>query len=146
MNDPLKMVYCSIKKGKNKLTISLDEHMKADDFAITRGHIIYINADAFRDINILRKEYDKLAREGWFVKGTDYRSIIRHETGHVVANIYGINGMEIAMDITGNSRKEVMRYISSNLSEYAGAFKDGSEIISEVFSDVFGSIILRNFR
>lgn len=47
--------------------------------------------------------------------------------------------MEIAMDITGNSRKEVMRYISSNLSEYAGAFKDGSEIISEVFSDVFGS-------
>lgn len=84
-------------------------------------------------------KYESLSKEGWFVKGTDYRSIVKHETGHVVANIYGINGMEIAMDITGNSRKEVMRYISSNLSEYAGAFKDGSEIISEVFSDVFGS-------
>ena len=32
-----------------------------------------------------------------------------------------------------------MKYIAKNLSEYAGAFKDGSEIISEVFSDVFGS-------
>ena len=31
------------------------------------------------------------------------------------------------------------KYIAKNLSEYAGAFKDGSEIISEVFSDVFGS-------
>ena len=113
--------------------------MSEDDFAVTKGHIIHINADAFRNADVLDEEYESLSKEGWFVKGTDYRSIVKHETGHVVANIYGINGMEIAMDITGNSRKEVMRYISSNLSEYAGAFKDGSEIISEVFSDVFGS-------
>lgn len=128
-----------IKSGRKRITISLDEHMSTDDFAITKGHIIHINADAFRNADDLAKEYESLSKEGWFVKGTNYRSIIKHETGHVVANIYGINSLEIAMDITGSSRKEVMRYVSSNLSEYAGAFKDGSEIISEVFSDVFGT-------
>ena len=133
------MRFPEIKSGRKRITISLDEHMGADDFAVTKGHIIHINADAFRNADDLAKEYESLSKEGWFVKGTNYRSIIKHETGHVVANIYGINSLEIAMDITGSSRKEVMRYVSSSLSEYAGAFKDGSEIISEVFSDVFGT-------
>lgn len=129
----------AIRSGRKKLTISLDEHMNSDDFAITNGHIIRINADAFRDAEVLRAEYEKLEKERWFVKGTDYRSIIKHEVGHVVANMYGLDGMEIASGITNSDRKETMNYIAKNLSEYAGAFKDGSEIISEVFSAVFGS-------
>ena len=139
--DEIAELFPDIKKGKNKLTISLDEHMKADDFAITRGHIIYINADAFRDINILRKEYDKLAREGWFVKGTDYRSIIRHETGHVVANTYSIDGLEISKKITGfSSTSELMEYLKDNLSTYASEYEDGLEIVSECFSGVFSGL------
>lgn len=128
-----------IKNGRKKLTISLDEYMNPDDFAITNGHIIRINADAFRDAEVLRAEYEKLEKERWFVKGTDYRSIIKHEVGHVVANTYQFDGLEIALSIIGRNRKETMKYIAKNLSEYAGEFKDGSEIISEVFSDVFGS-------
>lgn len=128
-----------IKNGRKKLTISLDEYMNPDDFAITNGHIIRINADAFRDAEVLRAEYEKLEKERWFVKGTDYRSIIKHEVGHVVANTYQFDGLEIALSIIGRNRKETMKYIAKNISEYAGEFKDGSEIISEVFSDVFGS-------
>lgn len=129
-----------IKNGRKKLIISLDEYMNPDDFAITNGHIIRINADAFRDAEVLRAEYEKLEKERWFVKGTDYHSIIKHETGHVVANLYGIDGLEIAKKLTGiNSTTELMMYLENNLSLYASEYEDGSEIISEVFADAFGT-------
>lgn len=131
--------YPEIKSGKKHLTIALDDTMEDYDFAITRGHIVSINANAFRNEEILNEEYSKLEKEGWFVKGTDYHSIIMHEIGHVVSNSKGIDGLKVATKITGLGRKETMQYIGENLSEYAGEFKDGSEIISEVFSDFFGS-------
>ena len=137
--DEIAVRFPEIKSGRKRITISLDEHMSADDFAATKGHIIHINADAFRNVDNLAKEYESLSKEGWFVKGTNYRSIIKHEAGHVVANLYGINGLDIAKKITGiNSNIELMAYLEKNLSLYASEYEDGSEIISEVFSDVFG--------
>lgn len=57
-----------------------------------------------------------------------------------MANLYGINGLDIAKKITGiNSNIELMVYLEKNLSLYASEYEDGSEIISEVFSDVFGT-------
>ena len=130
-----------IKSGRKRITISLDEHMNSRDFAITKGHIIYINAHTFRDVSILEREYNKLQSDGWFVKGTNYHSIIRHEAGHVVENIYGFDSLEIAKKITGlKSTPELMVFLETNLSSYAGAFEDGSEIISECFSAVYGNI------
>lgn len=41
--------------------------------------------------------------------------------------------------ITGLGRKEAMKYLEKNLSEYSSKFKDESEIISEVFTDVYNS-------
>ena len=128
-----------IISGKRRLTIALDDTMSNTDFAVTKGHIVNINANAFRNPDYLAEEYGKLERSGWFVKGTDYHAIIKHEIGHVVGNLDNINGMDIAMKITGMGKKETMSYVKQNLSEYAGSFVDGSEIISEVFADVYGS-------
>lgn len=129
-----------IKSGRRKLTISLDEHMDSNDFAITNGHIIRINADVYRNTDVLSHEYDKLEKIGWFVKGTDYRSIIQHETGHVVANTYGIDGLEIAKQITGlKTNAELMIYLRNNLSIYSAEYLNGQEIISECFASVYSS-------
>ena len=129
-----------IKTGNKKLTIELSAYMPSDDFATTSGHIIQINADAYRNREVLQREYSQLVDEGWFAKGTDYHSIIRHEMGHVVANLHGINSLEIAKQITGiQSSTELMPFIESNLSQYSVAYADGREIISECFSSVFGS-------
>lgn len=104
--------------------------------AITRGRIITLNANAYRDVGILQGEYQELVNEGWFVKGTDYRAIIHHEFGHVVANVYKLDPLKIACEVTGLTEKEVIVYVENRLSHYAGAFNDGREIISEVFSDL----------
>ena len=95
-----------------------------------------MNANAYRDVGILQKEYQKAVEEGWFVKGTDYRAIIHHEFGHVVANVYKIDSLKIACEITGKSPKETLDFLDINLSHYAGGFNDGREIISEVFADL----------
>ena len=43
--------------NKHKITLVLDRFMDANDFAITFGRHIHINANAYRDINRLDEEY-----------------------------------------------------------------------------------------
>lgn len=138
--------YPAIKEGKKKLRIRSDNMMDNEDFAITRGHIISINANAFKNVQRLEEEYRHLEQSGWFARGTNYHSIIKHEIGHVVANTYGIDGLEIAKRITGmSSLPKLMRYLETTVSQYAGAYSDGTEIISECFSSMYGSEIKPDF-
>ena len=46
--------------------------------------------------------------------------------------------IETAMRVAGiDDRKALFKFLKDNLSEYSSSYKDGSEIISEVFSDCF---------
>ena len=141
MIDDLKKIveqYPRISGGKRSVTISLDRSMLSKDFAITDNHIIRINANAFENISQLESEYEKLVNEGWFPKGTNYHAIIIHEAGHVVSNTYKINGLQIAKSITGiDSGVELIEYVKKELSQYAGAYENGQEIIAECFSCVY---------
>ena len=110
--------------------------MDAEDFAITHGRTITLNGNAFRDVRILQEEYQELVDDGWFVKGTDWRAIIHHEFGHVVADVCKIDPLKVACEVTGLNEKRILQFVIENLSEYAGKFSDGSEIISEVFADI----------
>lgn len=126
----------AIRGERYPLTLGLTDSMSPKDFAITHGKIITLNANAYRDASLLAKEYHKSMEKGWFVKGTTWRAIIHHEFGHVVADLYKIDGLKIACEITGLRPKETLAWLEKNLSEYAGSFSDGGEIISEVFADV----------
>ena len=138
--DSVAKLYPDIKTGKRKLTIMLDDTLDSKDFAVTRDHIVSINANAFRDTKMLAEEYAKLVEERWFVQGTDYHAIIKHELGHIISNAYNIDGLEIAKKVSGlESTIELKEYLENILSEYSIAYDDGSEIISECFSSVFGS-------
>ena len=132
--------YPKIKEGKRKFTISLDDTLSGDDFAVTNGHIVSINAKAYRNTKKLSEEYSKAVEDGWFVRGTDYHAIIKHEIGHVVANAYGHDCIQVASKCTGIKKNtKLMEYIEENLSLYAISRSDGSEIISECFASVYGS-------
>lgn len=136
--DAIAIDFPLIKEGKKPITILLDESIDSKDFAVTRNHIICINANAYRNTAMLADEYQKLVDSGWFVKGTDYRSIIRHEVGHVVENKYGLNGLEAVKNVTGiKSDVEAMDIVGKELSDYAYGV-DG-EIVSECFSGAYSS-------
>ena len=118
------------------MTLELASYMDAEDFAETHGRIITLNANTYRDERLLQAEYQKSVDDGWFVKGTDYRAIIHHEFGHVVAEIYKIKPLKIACEITGMNAARTIEFVKENLSEYAGKGNDGGEIIAEVFADM----------
>ena len=126
----------AVRDERYKLTLSIDSSMGVNDFAVTRGKTISLNEDAYRDVKLLELEYKEAMERGFFVKGTTYKAIINHEFGHVVANVYKIDSLKIACEITGLNPKEVLDYLDYNLSKYAGGFEDGGEIISEVFADI----------
>lgn len=81
------------------------------------------------------------AQRGHFVKDTTYRSIIRHELGHVVSNMYKLNPMEIAqLVLPGLSNTDIIKYVKENLSLYAADYSDGREFISECFSAYYSGV------
>ena len=134
-------LYPGVNDGRREVVVELgNEFMDSRDFAKTDGRIITINPKAFRNTERLAEEYKKLVDDGWFVKGTDWRAIIKHEFGHVVANCYKIDGMAIAkMALQTESKVKVLDYCMSNLSEYSAASKNGAEIIAECFASVYNS-------
>lgn len=141
------MVICNdfpkILEGRRSLVISLDTNSSEDDFATTVGHIVYLNAKLYADINYLSSEYRLAVEQKKFVKNTNYHSVIRHELGHVVANTYGIDTMNIAEGIlTGKSQAEIIEFVKNNVSYYAADYSDGREFISECFSAYYSNVAI----
>ena len=127
-----------LREGKNKLQIHNAFNMADADFAETKGrNKVYINNYAFRDKKLLSEEYDRLVKEKWFVAETDYRSIIRHELGHVVSYVYKLSPMSIGKGVLGLRPSETLKYVKTNLSVYSSEQEKGLEIISEVFSSIY---------
>lgn len=126
---------------RKSIVLRFDEHISESDFATTNRHLISINGDIFNNREYLENEYHMLAEMGNFVKGTSYRSVIRHEVGHVVANIYGWKPMDIAKIVLQTSdENDILDYVMNNLSLYAAEYEDGREFISESFSAYYSSV------
>lgn len=129
-----------ILKGDSKrpFTLELSRYLSDEDFAQTRPgvtHIIELNANYMRDKSLLSREYKLKADEGWFVKGTDYKSVIIHEIGHLIGDKKDIDGLEIAKSILNTTSADIVfKHLEDNLSIYSSAVMDGSEIISEALS------------
>ena len=128
-----------ITSGKTAIELKLDYDM-GTDFATTKGrHIIHLNAVYYSDLSILNADYTEGVVEGRFVSNTDWHSVIKHEVGHVVANIYHLNPMEIAKEVLQMDHEiQVLEYLTDDLSLYSTEFEDGREIISEAFSGYYG--------
>lgn len=128
-----------ILEGRKRLELNLDIWCSDDVFATTENHLVYINANLFSDVSYLEAEYSLAVEQGKFVFDTDYHSIIRHELGHVVANLYKIESLEIAKEVLRtDSNVTVLQYVKKNLSLYSAEYEDGREIISECFSAYYG--------
>lgn len=140
---PIREKYPELFEGSIQVILSQTKTstlMGDDTFAITyHGHEITLNGNAFISKDILKTQYQEQANERWFVKGTDYYSIIIHELGHVISSRYNINGLEVAKKITGLSENDTLSYLKDNLSVYSGSLRNGNEIIAEVFSDYFNN-------
>ena len=124
-----------ILDGKEGVILELDYNLGSDFATTVSGHIIHLNGGYFADVDEMQEEYADGVAKRRFVKGTDWRAIARHETGHVVANLYHINPMEIARAIrAGKSRARILEDLEDDLSLYSAEYEDGREIISECFS------------
>lgn len=95
--------------------------MEDNDFAQSVHNSIFINNNAFRNARALANEYQERVTAGWFAKGTSFKSIGYHESGHIVVNTYQL------------SRSTAVKGVDyARISEYAGSKK--SEAIAESFS------------
>ena len=108
-------------KGLHLMT---DYTMVPEDYAITHNTTITINPAAFRDREALKNDYAERANVGWFVNGTDYHSIARHEMGHAIIHALGLSPRQISEIVSGIDGIAISEYASTT---------DG-ETIAESFS------------
>ena len=126
---------------RRSIVLRFDEHLSASDFATTNRHLISINGNIFNNSEYLKCEYQMLAEKGFFVKDTTYRSIVRHEIGHVVANVYNLDPMNVAKEVLKmNDANDLYDFVMNNLSFYAVEYDNGIEFISECFSAYYGGV------
>lgn len=73
----LQVQFPNVASGKKCLTLTMNSFLDAEDFAITtKIRNINLNANAYRNVELLQKEYQKAVDDGWFIKGTDYQAIL----------------------------------------------------------------------
>ena len=129
---------------RNGIVLHLDYDMSDDDFATTDnywGHEIQLNAGLFSDLSILEESYDQQVQAGRFVKNTNWRSIVRHEVGHVVANLYRFDVIKFTEDTFGiKNRIDILERLKRELSLYSAEYFDCREVISECFSAYYSKV------
>ncbi len=130
-----------ILDDRNGVVLQLDYGMGEEDIAEVNEHIMSLNAIYFCNFSFLKESYAEGTAENRYVCGTDWLSVIRHETGHVVGNMYHINSMNIAKGILKTkSSVHVLMAVRDLLSKYSAEDENGGEIISECFSAYYGGI------
>jgi hypothetical protein len=117
--------------------------MPNEDFAIVyknKPNILNLNSKKVRDKERLVADYTKMESSGWVAKGTDYKSVVYHEMGHMFGFINKIDATKAAMivgSIMGDfSAEAIVNKLKNDLSDYSTT---NGEIISEMFSAFFGS-------
>lgn len=134
--------YPELKEGHPNISFTAVYMNDSRSFASTTNHLITINADAYRNLEKLEEEYQILVEKHWFPQGTNHHALIAHEIGHVIHHRYPeIDPIEIAMRISGKrTRTELKLYLDEYLSEYAGYYTNGQEIISESYACFFTGV------
>ena len=137
---PIAKDFPLIIEGRKGIVLELDYSMGTDFATAMFGHIIHLNGAYFSNLEMLITEYDNAVSENRFVQGTTWRSIIRHELGHIVANKYNIKPMQVAkILLETNSNLRVLEILADELSLYSTEYPDGREIISEAFSGYYSN-------
>lgn len=114
-----------------KIKLSVSYTMKDADYAETQGSNIIINGFAYRDRELLKKDYEEKVKIGWFTKESSYYDIATHESGHVIVykNQLRTNGVTEA--VYGKDKIKSANEILNNISEYA--LKNDDELIAEAY-------------
>lgn len=125
--------YPMLRGYRKPVQIRCSHNLNDGTYADTRGHVITINSYAFRDREMLARSYKALADAGFFVKGTDYRSIAVHESAHAIINAYQRGTRRLISRVfPGFQKEEIADTVASEVSRYAT--KDRHELVAEAFS------------
>ena len=112
---------------RNGFQIHNDYRMNDDDYAYTKNGKIHINNNIMRNRSALEQDYAKKEQEGWFAKGTNYKSIPCHECGHAVYQSLKLSPDKLIGDLQGR-----------NISEYGGY--SAGEGIAEAFNSHYNGV------
>ena len=119
----------------------LDDQGRIDTgtFAMVKGKTLTLNRFMYDDTDFLKREYNVLVDIGHFTEGTDYRNIVDHEMGHIIAKRdrkFANRIKRVVSDMAKEYGVSVSDFIQENISGYADS---PGELLSEILSKANGN-------
>lgn len=94
----------------------------SEAFAATQGQKITLNKFMYDDSAFLKKKYKESVDDGLFPKGTTYKNVVDHETGHILDKYTKGLRRKVVAVIEREARRDGVstdEYIKNNISRYA---------------------------
>ena len=134
------------RRGKDD-TILLQYHDILDDsgridtrtFAMVNGRTITLNRFMYEDTDFLKREYAGAVEGKHFTKGTDYRNVVDHEMGHILAKRdrgFAKRCEAIVSRMAEESGETVSSFTRKHISIYADT---PGELLAELFAKSKGN-------
>ena len=117
--------------NKHRIRLSVSYSLDDDTYAVTNGPNITINGFAYRDRNILDKDYNNKVESGYFTKGSSYLDIATHESAHIIVVQNQLKYKETRVSVFGKNKQNSSKEIKSRISKYA--LKNNHELIAESY-------------
>ncbi len=129
------------KRGKDATIVLqyrdlLDDQGRIDTetFAMIKGNTLTLNRFMYDDTDFLKREYDSLMQSGHFAKGTDYRNVIDHEMGHIIAKrdrTFANRVKSVVNKLAEASGTNLSDFVRRNISKYADS---PGELLPEIIA------------
>ena len=116
---------------KNTPKISVSYTLDDGDYAVTTGSTITLNGFAYRNRELLQKDYENRVADGWFTQGSSYLDIATHESVHVNIYLDQLKVSGVRESVFGKNKVDATSRIESEISKYAD--KNEHELISESY-------------
>lgn len=131
-----------LTKSKKDATIILQYRDLLDNqgridtgtFAMVKGNTLTLNRFMYDDTDFLKREYNMLVQSGHFAKGTDYRNVIDHEMGHIIAKRDRAFANRIKITCNNMAKASGMSFsdfVRKNISKYADSI---GELLPEIIA------------
>ena len=99
-----------------------------------KGNTLTLNRFMYDDTDFLKREYDSLMQSGHFAKGTDYRNVIDHEMGHIIAKrdrTFANRVKSVVNKLAEASGTNLSDFVRRNISKYADS---PGELLPEIIA------------
>ena len=118
-------------KLKDKVYLDVSYSMEDTDYATAKNATVTLNGYAYRDRELLKRDYAENEKIKFFSSNSTYKDIATHEAGHVITFLNQLKYKKIVENLFSANWNDAEEMIKQHISEYAT--QSAKELLAESY-------------